>query len=228
MKNEMRFVFLVIMVVFWMSGCGKDAGEEPVPDTPGVELFSDNFNRANSSSTGNGWTEMEPNSSAAIISSNQLVLSGGWDGDEPIAASVVRPLTYSGSFKITINFRMDAESSFTPTLLTGTNSYFFFISTLSGDTYFFINSMPPNVSMVLDSLTYFTTYNSAHSYTAVITKIGSALTISITNKSTGITLTGSCSDSTYSSFTHFALTGGGNVAGSAKSTYVDDVIIENI
>lgn len=224
-----KVIFCIIFITFIIS-CGKDAENEPGGGTivPGTALFSDDYNRVNSTSVGNGWTETELHSSTAAISSNQLVLSGGWYGDEPIAASVIIPLNYSGSFKITLDFRIDSKTSFTPTFLNGTNSYFFFISTVTGANYFFINSIPSSVSMLLDSKTDFTTFNPMHDYTAVITKVGSTISLSITDKSSGITLTGTCSDGAYSSFTHFALTGGGNVSGAVKSTYVDDVLIESI
>jgi hypothetical protein len=67
-----------------------------------IQIFSDDFNRANSNTVGNGWTEYEDGSSDVAIVSNYLQLRDERDG--LVDASASRALDLSIYKNITLDF----------------------------------------------------------------------------------------------------------------------------
>ena len=77
----------------------------------GGTLFSDNFNRANSNTVGNGWSETDSDSDAeAQISNNRLDFDSGDDDNQPLVSHTFTKQT-SGTIEWSFTFNFERTGS---------------------------------------------------------------------------------------------------------------------
>jgi hypothetical protein len=221
----MKKYLLMLICLTIIAGCDIQGKDKDKTSTPTV-LFSDNFNRTDSSTVGNDWTEIAISGTATSIVSNELVLTGTWT-TEPVAAAVGRSLSIPGSFRVTINFTMEDNSSLTPQVMNGSNGYILYMTSLSSGM-FYISTAAGDAALMLATVVTPYTFNVLHNYTVVWTKSGSTLSVTMTDNTAHTTVTKSGTSSTYSSFNLFDIVGGGATSGADKSTYVDDVTVESL
>jgi hypothetical protein len=203
------------------------AGCPPVGDTADqwTTLFSDDFNRADSTAVGNGWGQVPQGSlppAASSISGGKLLLEGGWDTPNvSTPAAVVRTVSLAGDFRVTMAFGFPGD-------LTRLHLY----ATTSGMQYYAWGVMGGQVAVWKDSAVLpggvAVSMDPCHSYTLEVLKEGSNLTAKLVDSTGGGSWTATASDASYQDFTALHLKGGEcpYTAGTPVGVSVDDFVLQ--
>jgi hypothetical protein len=218
MKSIMR-AWLVMTGVLALAGCALPADNS---------IVSDGFNRADSFTVGNSWTESEPGDpatpAAVSIIGNKLVCQGGLLGASAVFGTVYRGGLSFSAHVTTVNFSMDNNSYFTVQLYNtqspGVNYYQLQISPAALTLYKMVSGAPTSLGTTGFS------FNPAHAYRLVVSYASSQFTINLHDLTAATTAALSVNDSTYLLFGLVCIGGGNYTGGTAYKTYVDSVLVE--
>ena len=192
--------------------------------TSWTTVFSDDFNRADSLTVGNGWGEVEPPGSpapSASISGSVLLMVGGDTGSvapNPTPAAVVRSQSLSGDFRVTFTFGFPGSLSWVNLYVTTSGMKWYAMGFQPG----FLGIWKDNVALpgsVSPALV------PARAYSLDVRREGADITVVLTDTTTSQQWVSAATDESYHDFTAVHLKAGYYVTG-ATSVTIDNFVLQ--
>jgi hypothetical protein len=225
MKSVLSALILIASVA--IMSCSVDPGP--------AYLINDGFNRADSFTVGNGWSESEAGdsgkTSSVSIIGGKLVCQGGLYGTSVVFGTVYKPNMSFSTHKTTVNFKMENSSYLAVQLYDSPTPS-------PAGNYYQVQVGPGSIGLVelsnggskwlVGPNAY--AFDSTHNYTLSMTYASYKFTIDITDTNTSTTTTITATNSDYQLFGTFVVGGGGYDSGSstAYKTYIDSVTVEKL
>lgn len=189
-------------------------------------LFSDDFNRSDSESAENDWSDNEGSGYSALTSAtltnNKIYLKGGYSY-YVLEAGIYRTIAIgTNETRVTFIFEMETNASLK----------FYFVNSDTTHMYgFFIKNS--SLGFAVDSYSIesstesFSFFDSTHLYQGVIIRSGTNFSISLKDLTTLDTAELTSVDSTFNDFSQIYLFGGGYDGTTALYSRIDSIVVEN-